>query len=348
MSIDLERAELLLELNRAGEAETIVRAALVDDPASSAALVLLTRSLLRQQRFEEALTAARAVTAGAPADEVGHSLAVVALQNLGRREEAVDAAQVAVRCAPDVWGCRIVLGFALLSSGRRRDAKAALAEAEQAIRLAPHEADPHHLAGMCLRCLGRPKAASAQLREAARLEPGHVGAIGELAEMQVNQIRFLAAGRTVTSGLASDPHDAALQRGHDSILMSAVALVYLVLTLGGALLGSSYAKLTYPARLGIAGAMLAVCTGTLLWVARDLPQGHRAWSSLYRRSPRPPRVLLGLTLASAVEVAVIGVLPTSLDSVALAMSWGLLAPLYGAPLVMVVAGFARVIRRSGR
>jgi Flp pilus assembly protein TadD len=351
MTADLQRAELLLDLNRPTEAEALVRTALAEDPASVPALALLVRVLLAQERYDEALPVAYAVAAGSPDDEYGHRLSAVVLQNLGRRDESIRAARIAVAQAPGLWHTHYTLGSALLSGVRRRSATEALAEAEEAVRLAPHEPQPHYLAGLCLRHLGRTKAATTSFREAARLDPGHAGAVNELATLQLDQGRYAAAGRLVASGLATAPQETDLQRSHDAILLNVVAVLLLGGIIGGGVIGTSYRDLEYAVRLGIGGSSVLVTFGALWWVSRDLPQRMHAWPSLHRRSQGLVRLLVRATIAVGVTFLVLCVLPPAAASLATALSIGLLGTFAAGVLIVTVVGFARIIqlvRHSGR
>ncbi|GAA3808537.1 hypothetical protein GCM10022226_30840 [Sphaerisporangium flaviroseum] len=126
---------------------------------------------LARDQPEGALEAAGEAVERDPDGEWGHRLASLALERLGRDSEAVVAAQDAVRLAPGSWAARLRLGSALRRlPGRWRDS---WAEAQQAVRFAPEQPDPHVLIGDLALLRGDHEQAAVAYRAALRRDDDH-------------------------------------------------------------------------------------------------------------------------------------------------------------------------------
>jgi hypothetical protein len=129
---------------------------------------------LARDQPEGALEAAGEATERDPEGEWGHRLASLALERLGRDSEAVVAAQDAVRLAPGSWAARLRLGSMLRRlPGRWRDA---WGEAQQAVRFAPEQPDPHVLIGDLALLRGDHEQAALAYRAALRRDDDHPAA----------------------------------------------------------------------------------------------------------------------------------------------------------------------------
>ncbi|GII87183.1 hypothetical protein Ssi03_51730 [Sphaerisporangium siamense] len=129
---------------------------------------------LARDQPEGALEAAGEAVERDPDGEWGHRLTSLALERLGRDSEAVVAAQDAVRLAPGSWAARLRLGAALRRlPGRWRDA---WAQAQQAVRFAPEQPDPHVLIGDLALARGDHGQAATAYRAALRRDADHPGA----------------------------------------------------------------------------------------------------------------------------------------------------------------------------
>ena len=135
---------ILKELGEWEDAVTELRRAVALQPDHSAAFVALGAALIELDRLEEAETALRAALTLAPDD-------AMALNNLGlvqhTRGDVTDAVVTLTRARqvrPDLAGIRTNLAAALRDSGAL---DAALAEADDIVRVDPDNADAHLIAG---------------------------------------------------------------------------------------------------------------------------------------------------------------------------------------------------------
>jgi hypothetical protein len=135
-----------------------------------------------------------------------------------------------------------------------------------------------------------------------------------------------------------------MQLTHDAVLLNPLAMVAIGMILGGALIGLSYADMTYAARVGAVAGGLVAATGVLWWVARPLPQGWRSWESLYRRSRGLVGLLVRAPLVAAVLFVAVGVLPPSASAAGAALAYALLGILGVAVLIVVGRGFWMIAR----
>ncbi|GAA1276199.1 hypothetical protein GCM10009677_32290 [Sphaerisporangium rubeum] len=129
---------------------------------------------LARDQPEGALEAAGEAVERDPGGEWGHRLMSLALERLGRDSEATVAAQDAVRLAPGSWAARLRFGSVLRRTpGRWRDA---WAQAQQAVRFAPEQPDPHVLIGDLALARGDFRQAAAAYRTALRRDEDHPAA----------------------------------------------------------------------------------------------------------------------------------------------------------------------------
>ena len=135
--------------------------------------------LLQERLFGEALIALRDVLAADPNNPYAYHYLGATLFETQKLEPARDAYRAAVRLAPDYLGARVALSHTLRTLG---DAKAALAEANEALRRFPKDGDAMHAAGLAHAALG-------QRKEAARKLEGFLDAAPEAeAALEVRQI----------------------------------------------------------------------------------------------------------------------------------------------------------------
>jgi tetratricopeptide (TPR) repeat protein len=101
--------------------------------------------LLHDERFQDALYALRDVIKANPSNPYAYYFLGVALFETAQAEAARDAYRAAVRLAPDYLGARIALSHVLRMLG---DLRGAIAEAEEAMKRHPSDADALHAAGV--------------------------------------------------------------------------------------------------------------------------------------------------------------------------------------------------------
>jgi len=183
------------------------------------------RLLLQVDRHEDAARELTRVLAAEPENPEAHTLFALAAMGAKRFEEATDAARRAVGLAPDWPHAHYVLGAVLCDRNREKEA---LASAREAVRLDPEDPDHHALEAACHAGTKRWKDMRAAAERALELDPTHVwglnlraGALRQLGELD-------AAAEALDYALAEDPEDsnthtsygfAALQRGqvHDAL-----------------------------------------------------------------------------------------------------------------------------------
>jgi tetratricopeptide (TPR) repeat protein len=101
--------------------------------------------LLHDERFQDALYALRDVIKKNPQNPYAYYFLGVALFETAQAEPARDAYRAAIKLAPDYLGARVSLSHVLRMLG---DLRGAIAEAEEALRKAPGDADALHAAGL--------------------------------------------------------------------------------------------------------------------------------------------------------------------------------------------------------
>lgn len=339
---ELERADHLLELGRPIDAEQILRAELVQEPESSLALQLLARSLLDQGRTPEALLVAQSAVAAVPAEEQAHRILAIAFLSAGRFPEAVGAAQEATRLAPEFWHGHYLLGAALRANPGTKASRQGLSRALEATRLAPSEAAPHVLASLCLRDLGKNRAADRETAEALRLDPQHFAATQHLAATRLVQGRLTEAVAALTTGLGNDPQHEPLHQLYDRLLTRIVRrLTFAGFVLSAVLSALAIQEASYWARLATAVLGIALCVVGVLLVTRRLPRGSAAWTrGLVKRASILHRLLILLLVAVLVVVLFLGLAPGPAALGAALAYRGLLAT-YG--VVLLIVGMRSVI-----
>ena len=196
------RAEALLALGRADEAEVAASLALAASPGDPARLELRARALVACDRTEDALDAAAAAVLAEPRSVTALLLLGTLLLDASRHDEALVLLAEAVRQRPEDLGLALRLGVGFVKAGRhaaaeelldhlaalrprlrglaaaRAQAALARGEREVAIRLARHgleEGGPEPmlysvLAHAC-QSLGRAEEAMVAFRAASRLAP---------------------------------------------------------------------------------------------------------------------------------------------------------------------------------
>ncbi|MGY1580050.1 tetratricopeptide repeat protein [Streptomyces sp. MN13] len=231
----VERADLLIDLERCDEARELLAGRLAEDPEDVRAWVKLARSHLvgdaqDGQRALEATERALALDAEDTGALVMHAHA---LRAAGRFLETEDVLREVIRLAPDHW-----YGYALLAhwvwrikairSGRanggqvrREDQDAALREAgelaQEAIRLGPEEVFAYEAAWLIADMAGNRTVAD-QLDEAIlRLDPQHEQALARRTKQAATApgVKAAEAATLYADALAAAPDSAPMRRGLD-------------------------------------------------------------------------------------------------------------------------------------
>lgn len=210
--------------------------------------------------------------------------------------------------APDLWLTHYRYAELLLSLGGDRS-REALPAARRARELAPTIASTHTMLGLVLEAGGDRKEAHAAYTRALELDPDHVGALNNLASLDLARWRLAGAAGHLGRALETDP----------SLAATRVNLALVATRMGLRLLaGLVSCAIVLAALLGLeasAAARALSCVGLALAVGalaffswRALPAGARAGS--VRVIPVLPRSLLVVALAvCALTVLVMGLAP---------------------------------------
>jgi tetratricopeptide (TPR) repeat protein len=177
----LQRARVMLELNRHDEAAGLLGPLLAEDPGNSTGWCLLALACLGAGKHQDALADAIRAISAAPDDDWPHRLASTAHARMGSAWASLRAAEEARRLAPHSWQAHACVAEATLATGENFH----LAEqaAAKARALAPNEPDAHVISGRVSFALDRRKAARAHLQRALALDPQHSGALNELGRV---------------------------------------------------------------------------------------------------------------------------------------------------------------------
>lgn len=347
--LDLERAQLLLDVGRPEEARLQLARAVASDPENAAALALLARALIRTRRLDDALTAARRAAALAPESPEGHVSVALSLLMLNRHDQAVRAAREAVRLAPDEAYHHVVLSYALsdhaTSARRRRDRRAAGVEARvaglEAVRLAPGYAEAYGALGYVGLVTGAQRAAVADYREALRLDPSHAVARTNLGVLQVHTLRLFDAGHSFSAALRDDPSLDEARQSLAAVLARGLVvlnvLTFVAALLHGAALSADSRVVATAGRAAVGALLLAALVATVVALRR----GPRAVRGYYLRMlrRRPAMLLLAaLTAVGCLSALTAAVVPPDLASTLALGQLGLTVVLV--PVLLWLVGLA--------
>lgn len=186
----LERAHILCELRRFGEAIELLEQLVGRDADNPEAWCLLAQAQLGVGDPYAALEAAGHATALEPDDEWPHRLRSLAFQRLGVPDSAIAAAREGVRTGPHVWASHVRLASALVAA--KRDLGEASAAAERAVELAPYQPDTHYTLGLVADAQGQRWDAEEHFRRALALDPQHGPSHNELARRRLASGSFHA------------------------------------------------------------------------------------------------------------------------------------------------------------
>jgi tetratricopeptide (TPR) repeat protein len=116
--------------------------------------------LLQEGRHQDALLHLRDVIKAQPNNHYAYHYLGLAFYELQQMEAARDAYRAAVRLAPSYLGARVALSHVLRQLG---DARAALSEAQEALKRFPSDGDAMHASALANAALGHRKVAKKQL-----------------------------------------------------------------------------------------------------------------------------------------------------------------------------------------
>lgn len=293
-----DRALLLAEVGRFGDAERALRSALAEAPGDSRLLTLLAHVLRRTQRYPEALDACDAAISADPSRAAVHAERAECLIALLRDADAIAAASESVRLAPWDAAAHLVLARACNAASRHDEARAA---ASRGLSLAPRDPDALVTLADVERDAGNGEEAESLARAALEVDPANRHARWLLAMLDAERFRVRRSLRTL-SDVARDhpasPDVISMAWPVRSLLHAlrrwfSAAVVVVALA---ALAATRWSFVLLPARVA-AGLFAAVVAGFALRVL--VPAGELPWRSLRAG----PRLLRRATVAGAVTVA---------------------------------------------
>ncbi|OKJ35019.1 MULTISPECIES: tetratricopeptide repeat protein [unclassified Streptomyces] len=353
----VERANLLINLERYEEARELLARRLAEDPEDIRAWVELARSHLGDEENGAKALEATGRALALDAENVGALLMHArALRAGGRFPETEGVLREAIRLAPDYWYSYALLANWLwrirgISSGqanggqiRREDFEAALREAgliaQQAIRLGPEEVYAYEVARL-IADMGADRSVADQMDEAIlRLDPQHQDALARRTKNAATApgVKATEAATLYADALASAPGSAPMQRGLDEAsyrLLRGVrwlALLCLALAAVGIDLFATDGGTQRELPLGLGQRLWDLVPMAAVWALgallryRRLRAGIRVnLHSLIRRWAWP-RVVLGQAAWAMLCALLIILIPWTQRMVPLVFFWAGLAP----------------------
>jgi len=231
----LERAAMLVDLQRFDEAVSLLADLLARDPERCRTWCLLTQAHLGAQSRARALEASRQAVRIGPDDEWAHRLKCSAHLLSNQYEEAVREAREAVRLAPHNWQCHTNLARSLVRLGSPFDE--AWAEAQEARNLAPLRADAHVTVGIVAAAAGHRADAEAAFLRALAIDPNNRSAHHELARVQatkhsrVNPLVLALSASGFATSVRLDPRSDVGRRNLEVVLWTFLGRLFVPVTL---------------------------------------------------------------------------------------------------------------------
>lgn len=308
----LAHAEELLDLRRNGEAEQRFRDVLASDPESVRALLGLGRALNRQDRHAEAEQAVRSALALDPEHAGGYQVLVDILCDRRDGPAAVAAAEAALALAPHDFTSHYQHARALLAQRRPR-VRDAYGSALRAVDLAPHSPDAHNLVGLCLDSLGYHDQAQSAFRNALAIDPLHTLAQNNLAATEMDRGRLGRAAGMLRSAVGHDPQERRLHDNLDAVLLLLGRRVLWSLFGAAVVLGIMLATgAPWWARALGGAAYVGVVALLVHRVRAQLPAGVRHWGrGLWGRTRWSGRYLIALLVFLSVGVLLLAFAPAA-------------------------------------
>ncbi|MEU6861593.1 tetratricopeptide repeat protein [Glycomyces sp. NPDC046736] len=200
------RAHELIEDGRYGEAAAVVEEGMERFGPETVSQLLLAWCLYMAERYDEAIGWADRAAEEEPENADAHWLRASLLLELERRDEAVEALWAAVDLSPDDGRYYMQLAWT-----RHEDESFAVTRGliEQALERAPEDVWVQYTAGRIFEHHLRHRRAQVQYERVLELEPGHVSARCDLAEVLQSRGRLSAGVRVAweTADLEDDESD---------------------------------------------------------------------------------------------------------------------------------------------
>jgi tetratricopeptide (TPR) repeat protein len=211
--------ELLLGAGRGAEAVPLLERAALGPPAHARAALVLARYYNDLRRPAEALRVAAPLCTIGQGDAELATQHIAALAGLGRLDEAVEGYRRIAAAMPRNPAAAHALAIALARANRQDEA---IRITQGLLASGYSNAALHYLQGCSLKAQGASEQAEAALQECLRLEPRHLGAHNELAQLIWLRTGDLAlATAAFDRALASYSGDAALLAAKAAIMQGA-------------------------------------------------------------------------------------------------------------------------------
>ena len=347
------RLQHLLELGRPREALRLVGPALVAQPGSARLLALAAHAHLLLDQPEEAVDLATRAAAGDPDDEWPHRLRSIGLAALDRVEEAAASAYESVRLEPSLYLTHLQYARALARFDTPQARAQAWQEGRRAAELAPNEPAVHVLmAALAHPSEGTPPqalwVARDALERALALDPGHAGALNDLARVQLSLGSRADAFEGFSAALTADPQSRVALGNVVVALSGYVVPAYWTVAAAAYLsLGASAAEAGGTGR-ALQAVLATALVGAVALLGLRLRRRVRSRLGLFLREAarrNRPGAVTAATLAIAAALVVAGPLLPDLARPAVAgTACGLVVALTGG--LVVLATVQRV--RHGR
>lgn len=168
MSSEIQRALLLMEVERFDEAAAALRRCLSEDPNDAFVHAQLAYCLNARKQFEPATRHAEQAVGLAPDADFSHRVLGYVLACRNRFPEALAAADAAIECDPEE-----ATNYSLRATIRMHQEQwsAALADTESALSIDPEDTDALNMRAQCLMRLGRRAEAARSVETALRRQP---------------------------------------------------------------------------------------------------------------------------------------------------------------------------------
>jgi Flp pilus assembly protein TadD len=303
-----ERATVLIDLGRPGEALALLGPAVAQDPGNAHLLGLVARANLSAGRFPEAEQAARAMLLSAPESEWGLRLLSAALRHQEKRvREAVRVARRAVAVAPDLHVTHLALAQALAASSLAPNRRSARGPALEAARLAPGSTAPHLVLAKVAYDNNQRKRAVRHVEDALAIDPTNADILLTRARYAGDSAEKVAITRSV--GRMGSSAGAAM--GHlELVAVRRLVVAALVVLLPlAALVGWALHGVPHPTLVGCAVLATVTLPGAVLVGSGVRPVAAR-WASarptgwlldrrvaMGRSAPVWRRVVVGVALS---------------------------------------------------
>jgi tetratricopeptide (TPR) repeat protein len=210
----LQRAEVLLGVNRPREAGELAARAAAARPSDPQPWIVLARCYEMTNEPRRSLEMANRAIGLDPSDPDPHLIASGALRKLRTFELAVHAAQEAVRLAPMSAAAHANLAIALAGLGRGqsffghflpRSLRLAHHHAREAMALSPTSTVGIFAVGFVAGASNQPRAARAHYRRVLAIDPQNASALNNLALLDLGSGRVTRSGKGFARALAADP-----------------------------------------------------------------------------------------------------------------------------------------------